>query len=109
MLFRRLHDTGRSGWWWGCQAIIGLVAGALFFSAIDFHAYMMAAQSQDATEMMRVLSAGMTGGAGIFALLLYLVNGALGIVIFVFTLLDSKPEANKYGESPKYVVEQTEG
>ena len=68
----------------------------------------MAAQSQDATEMMRVLSAGMTGGAGIFALLLYLVNGALGIVIFVFTLLDSKPEANKYGESPKYVVEQTE-
>ena len=109
MLFRRLHDTGRSGWWWGCQTIIGLVAGALFFSAIDFHAYMMAAQSQDATEMMRVLSAGMTGGAGIFALLLYLVNGALGIVIFVFTLLDSKPEANKYGESPKYVVEQTEG
>ena len=70
----------------------------------------MAAQSQDATEMMRVLSAGMTSGAGIFALLLYLVNGAaLGIVIFVFTLLDSKPEANKYGESPKYVVEQTEG
>ena len=47
MLFRRLHDTGRSGWWWGCQTIIGLVAGALFFSAIDFHAYMMAAQSQD--------------------------------------------------------------
>ena len=46
MLFRRLHDTGRSGWWWGCQTIIGLVAGALFFSAIDFHAYMMAAQSQ---------------------------------------------------------------
>ena len=105
MLFRRLHDTGRSGWWWGCQTLIGLAAGVLFLSVIDIHAYMTAAQSQDMTKMIRVLSAGMAGSTGIFALLLYLVNGALGIAIFVFTLLDSKPEDNKYGESTKYVME----
>lgn len=29
-----------------------------------------------------------------------------GIATFVFTLLDSKPETNKYGESPKYVIEE---
>lgn len=75
MLFRRLHDTGRSGWWWGCQTLIGLAAGVLFLSVIDIHAYMTAAQSQDMTKMIRVLSAGMAGSTGIFALLLYLVNG----------------------------------
>ena len=26
MLFRRLHDTGRSGWWWGCQFCLGFVS-----------------------------------------------------------------------------------
>ena len=49
VLVRRLHDTGRSGWW----ALIGFVplAGA--------------------------------------------------IILFVFTVMDSHPQANKYGSSPK--------
>jgi uncharacterized membrane protein YhaH (DUF805 family) len=29
--FRRLHDTGRSGWWWLLSAICGLGAIILFF------------------------------------------------------------------------------
>jgi uncharacterized membrane protein YhaH (DUF805 family) len=49
VLVRRLHDTGRTGWW----ALIGLVP---------------------------------------------LVGG---IVLFVFSVLDSQPEENKYGPSPK--------
>jgi len=49
VLIRRLHDTGKSGWW----ALIGLVP---FIG---------------------------------------------GIVLLVFTLLDSEAGANKYGESPK--------
>ena len=32
----------------------------------------------------------------------------VNITIFVFCLLDSKPEANKYGPSPKYVIEGQE-
>ncbi len=53
MLVRRLHDTGRTGWW----ALIGLVP---------------------------------------------LVGG---IVLFVFSVLDSQPEENKDGPSPKVGVE----
>jgi uncharacterized membrane protein YhaH (DUF805 family) len=49
VLIRRLHDTGKSGWW----ALIGLVP---------------------------------------------LIGG---IVLLVFTLLDSEAVANKFGESPK--------
>ncbi len=52
VLVRRLHDTGRTGWW----ALIGLVP---------------------------------------------LVGG---IVLFVFSVLDSQPEENKYGPSPKVGV-----
>jgi len=47
--FRRLHDTGRSGWWW----LIGLIP---------------------------------------------LIGW---IVLFVFMVLDSDPETNEYGPSPK--------
>ena len=35
-----------------------------------------------------------------------IVSLIAGIATFVFTLLDSKPETNKYGESPKYVIEE---
>ncbi len=105
MIFRRLHDTGRSGWWWGCSCCLGIIAGVLFFSSIDFQAYMAAASSSDMSAMMNVITSGLTGGTGIAALLLYIARMVLGLAIFVFTLLDSQPEANKYGDSPKYVVE----
>ena len=104
MLFRRLHDTGRSGWWWGAQACIGLVAAALFASAIDFYAYVSAIRANDVSEMMRVLGSAMSGSTGLLALLCYLANMVLGLVIFVFTLFDSQPQDNKYGKSPKYVA-----
>ena len=52
VLVRRLHDTGRTGWW----ALIGLVP---------------------------------------------LVGG---VVLFVFSVLDSQPEENNYGPSPKVGV-----
>ena len=104
MLFRRLHDTGRSGWWWGAQACIGLVAAVLFASAIDFYAYVSAIRANDVSEMMRVLGSAMSGSTGLLALLCYLANMVLGLVIFVFTLFDSQPQDNKYGKSPKYVA-----
>ncbi len=79
MQFRRLHDTGRSGWWWAAQACVGTISCTLFFSI-----------------------------TGILAIVFYLINIALGITILVFLLQDSQPEANKYGESPKYVLQNTE-
>ncbi len=48
-----------------------------------------------------------TGRSGWLILLLFipLVNCIAGIVLFIFELLDSKPEDNKYGPSPKYISE----
>ena len=54
VLCRRLHDTGRSGW----------------FILLNF---------------------------------IPIVNFVTLIMTFIYTLLDSKPEDNKYGPSPKYV------
>ena len=105
MLFRRLHDTGRSGWWWGCQFCLGFISLIFFATAIDFHAYMQAVAENNATEIIKVISAGLTGTSGVLGLIFYLVASILGLVLFALTLLDSKPEANKYGDSPKYVEE----
>ena len=51
---RRLHDTGKSGWW----VVIGLLP-------------------------------------------------LIGLIVFVFTLLDSDPGPNKYGANPKSVAQPT--
>ena len=46
-----------------------------------------------------------TGRSGwmIWLMIIPVVNFVMGIVIFIWTILDSKPEENKYGPSPKYV------
>lgn len=46
-----------------------------------------------------------TGRSGwmIWLLIIPVVNFVMAIVIFIWTILDSKPEDNKYGPSPKYV------
>ncbi|MBR4650979.1 MAG: DUF805 domain-containing protein [Prevotella sp.] len=56
VLARRLHDTGRSGWY----ILLGIIP---------------------------------------------IVNFIGCIVLFIFTVMDSKPEDNKYGPSPKYSTE----
>ena len=45
------------------------------------------------------------GKSGWFILLCFIpyVNFIGGIVIFIFTVMDSKPEENKFGPSPKYI------
>ena len=60
---------------------------------------------QQYTEIIKVISDGLTGTSGVLGLIFYLVASILGLVLFALTLLDSKPEANKYGDSPKYVAE----
>lgn len=108
MQFRRLHDTGRSGWWWAAQACVGTISCTLFFVSFNFSAYLEAIRSQDIQAAMNVLISAITSITGILAIVFYLINIALGITILVFLLQDSQPEANKYGESPKYVLQNTE-
>ena len=98
LTFRRLHDTGHSGWWWGGCVILQAIVIVLFvydiimayFNANDMYEY---------------------GPEIIWAFVLkYSVLSVLiviyKIVLLVFYCIDSQPFENDYGESPKYVIEE---
>ena len=98
LAFRRLHDTGRSGWWWGGCAILQGIVIVLFVYDI----------------IMAYFNAGNMYGYGdeiIWAFLLKYSLLSLLIVIYKIVLLafcciDSEPYENDYGESPKYIIEE---
>lgn len=79
--WRRMHDIGRSGWWFL------LPYGVIVFAVVAI-----------ATTAL----SGSGSGAGIVGIVLVLA--ALGSAIFVLVLLctDSDPQANRFGPSPKY-------
>lgn len=90
---RRLHDTGRSGWWYA----------AGFIMAIIWLIFMI-------TDVVRLISAVPYGSESENIVISLLVKNALFVGLFVlydivklvFYCTDSNPYANKYGESPKY-------
>lgn len=98
LAFRRLHDSGHSGWWLGAYMIVSAIYACLLGSAIFS---VVTGDASDTTELLQsVISA--------FGNPLVLITGfvcfILGIIILVFLLQDSKFGPNKYGESPKYVT-----
>lgn len=84
---RRLHDVGRTGWWllapYGFALLGGLLLGAGALVGFGGHSS----------------SGGITAVIGGIALLGAFVSG---IMLFIWSLSDSKPETNQYGPSPKY-------
>lgn len=101
LTFRRLHDTGRSGWWYGANligAIIGsiVISGSIFMS---FHENRLTVGSSP-MEVFRIIMSSTWALIAIGAGVLY------SIMILVFTCQDSQPEENRYGESPKYYIEE---
>lgn len=108
LTFRRLHDTGRSGWFVGIPFIIsmiGLVVIIYGILSMDINIFELIETpdmlSQEIIENMSN-STSMNIMAGSF---LFIISGLLSLVVFVFCCMDSKPGTNKYGESPKYVEE----
>lgn len=87
---RRLHDTGRSGWW-----IVASYAFSVFSSFIE--AFVFDSNTIDASS----LAEASVGAIAVWGVI-YLINLGLSIAILVFTLLDSHKGENKYGPSPKY-------
>ena len=88
---RRLHDTGRSGWWLLLPIVFDIVACVmaipLFFAALE-----------EGAEAEALLSAGIIMGF----LLVGLVSCVLSVIMLVFFCQDSQKGPNQYGESPKY-------
>lgn len=94
LTFRRLHDTGRSGWWWVAGAVIqvavlgyvALVMGEGLAAKGDLLAYF--------NLQTMVVS----------RWYLYAAVLAYRVVLIVFLSQDGERGANRYGESPKYVL-----
>lgn len=95
LTFRRLHDTGRSGWWWGVGALLKL--SFLVFLGYDIVMIVVNADNLVGYEIQYVLA--LLLKYGIFVI----VIGIYQILLFVLCCLDSEQFKNKYGTSPKYV------
>jgi len=100
---RRLHDTGRSGWWVAALALLSCAYVASYVVVMmpllgvletTTSPVALAEALTDAMASSPIAATVMS-----FSALPLII---LGIVIFVFTLLDSKWNENKYGPSPKY-------
>lgn len=84
---RRLHDTGRSGWW----MLLPMVPA--FFMVVSLVATIgVALGSPAGAEPWQLIA--VTAIFGLFTL-------AAGITLLVFLCQDSNPGPNKYGPSPK--------
>lgn len=96
---RRLHDTGRSGWWLLLSIVPGLVmvalAIALFGSAILSIASGEYNPDMVADNMMSNM------GLLVAMIVAWLVTLVCGIILIVWWAKDSVPGANQYGENPK--------
>lgn len=91
---RRLHDTGRSGWW--------VFADAVPLAALIVMLLLSFLLVQSGSEGTMAIQDTMVSWMTWTALVLIPVTSPLSIIILVFALQDSKPEENKYGPSPKY-------
>ena len=88
--FRRLHDTGRSGWWVG-----GFYLAIIIFAiaAIAMAGGLMAVGSENETAL---------AGLGVVAIIFGLGVLIYSIALLVFLCTDSSVGPNKYGPNPKH-------
>lgn len=101
-LTRRLHDTNRSGFWVALFTLIALIYGVSYYILMwpimdkmtSMDPYVLANQMTGVMLESPTLATMLSFGGMAFLVML--------IIMFVFSLLDSKWGENKYGPSPKY-------
>lgn len=94
---RRLHDSGHSGYWVIASVLLSVIA-QINLSTSGFYE-ITNTLNPNPEEIINMISQPSFIGLGIIS---FIVN----ICILVFALQDSKPEENKYGKSPKYIIEE---
>ena len=100
---RRLHDIGRSGWWYGATLIFGVVwtvwMVVKMFGIIGGMnpAHVDVESDAFAFTLLKEMWA--------VALIPYVIYIAYSILLLVWYCKDSQPGANKYGENPKGITE----
>ena len=107
LTFRRLHDTGRSGWWCGIGVIGTIIGyGVIAYNLVDVIGSDMLmeiakGEVSDPTEIADTIT---NSSAGFLPMTIsYLIGMAYNIMMIVFMCLDSQVGTNKYGPSPKYM------
>ncbi|MDO4311420.1 MAG: DUF805 domain-containing protein [Prevotella sp.] len=95
LTFRRLHDTGRSGWWWGIYTILRIAFGVSFV----YDLVMTSLNAENMRGYEEELAFALLAKYAIWLV----VIGIYKIVLIVFMCMDSDIDENKYGKSPKYV------
>ena len=102
---RRLHDSGKNALWVFISYALGCITNIYVFtsSAITDLMDKMDSTHPNQHAIQKIAEQHM----GDFAMmsLLGLIFSVLALIVFIMCLMDSKPEANKYGPSPKYVEE----
>ncbi len=95
LTFRRLHDTNRSGWWYGIYVLFKF----MFIICLFYDLVMMAIHANEIN--------GYEDDVIFVVAIKYLIwIGAIfvyRIILLIFMCLDSDKERNNYGESPKYI------
>lgn len=92
--WRRLHDIGRSGWWEG----VFLILFAIMLATMGWDQFVYGDELEKLDNADESTLLGLVGKY----LLWLVVIVVYSIILLVFSLLDSQPNANEYGESPKY-------
>lgn len=96
LTFRRLHDTGRSGWWWGVGAIMkGVFIVVLLVKVMKVA---LGSYNDEPDDFDEAIVFAMIGEYLIYALIICLYH----LVLLIFLCLDGSREENRYGASPKY-------
>ena len=91
--WRRLHDSNKSGWWYGAALIGGAVVGLLFTVALILFAVSNCSSGSCSSGNLPGVPAGLIA-LGVALALAYL---AYGITMLVFLVRRGDDGANKYG------------
>ena len=99
LTFRRLHDIGKSGWWYGCCLILKV----LFLASLIYDIVMCYLNVDNMEGYEDQLGYTLLLKYGIW----FLVIAIYQIILFIFMCFDSDQYENDYGISPKYQQEET--
>lgn len=103
---RRLHDTGRSGWWVVLSLVVGFAYLGAYIKAlmpIWDQIDQMAGSTLGITQAQVIANTFHASPAlGVLLCILMLASIAITITMLVFEVQDSHEGTNQYGPSPKY-------
>lgn len=95
--FRRLHDIGKSGWWYGAYVLISVFINLvlrLMTPSYNSYNYFDDGAHLAMQQQLQLI--------GIISVVIGLCQLGYWVVLLVFWCRDSDPEENQYGVSPKY-------